>query len=198
MQDKQKYLKISIITLILILPIFFGVYVENLFVKVFNLYAFLTLMGGLVIVLSIGEITDNYGFTSESLKIMKEHDVLHTLINKENRLMILFLFILTMVMEELVFRFYLIGFLTQTLGLSIIIVLFISSISFSLYHIHTWFTYKDLRILVIYLSNSFLLGLFLGFIFITLGIVLCIIFHSLLGFLFYFNLYRRYFKGEPV
>ena len=155
-------------------------------------------MGGLVVVLSIGEITDNYGFTRESLKIMKEHDVLHALINKENRLMILFLFILTMVMEELIFRFYLIGFLTQTLGLSIIVVLFMSSISFSLYHIHMWFSYRDLRILVIYLSNSFLLGLFLGFIFVTLGFVLCILFHSLLGFLFYFNLYRRYFKAEPV
>jgi membrane protease YdiL (CAAX protease family) len=196
--DKKKYQIIGLITLLLIIPIFFGVYVESISVKTFNLIIFLTLIAGLFIVFAVGELADIYVLTKESLNYMKEHDVLQALINKENRFLILVLFIITMVMEELIFRFYVIGFLAQTLGLSIPISLFISSIAFSLYHIHTWLTYKDIRISVVYISNSFLLGLFVGFIFITLGIIFSIIFHSILAFLFYFNLYKRYFKEEIV
>ena len=90
----------------------------------------------------------------------------------------------------------LISFLFYSLGLSMVLTLVISSLVFSLYHIHTWFTYKNMRILVIFLSNSFLLGFFLGFIFLTLGFFYCILIHSIIAFLFYFNLVNRYFKNN--
>ena len=42
----------------------------------------------------------------------------------------------------------------------------------------------------------FLLGFFLGFIYITFGFFFCIIIHALLALLFYFNLFNRYFKRK--
>ena len=161
-----------------------------------NLYTFLILFGGLVVLFTVGELMDLFGFNTESLELIKEHDVIQALIKKKKRLVILSLFLLTMIMEELIFRYYFLSFIFHSLNLDMILVLIISSFLFSLYHFHIWFTYKNLRILGIFLSNSFLLGFFLGFIFLTLGFFLCVIIHSLFAFLFYFNLFKRYFKTK--
>jgi len=139
-----------------------------------------------------------FGFTKDCLDIIKKHDVIDVLIEKRNRLPIFSLFLITMIMEELIFRNYLINLFIRTVKLQIILGIFISSLIFSLYHIHTWFVYKDLRISVIYLINSFLLGLFNGYIFLTLGLITCIIIHTSIAFLFYYNLYKRYFKKEKI
>jgi len=196
LEKKRKYIIIVVILVLLTIPILFGLYVETIFLQASNLYAIIILFSGLVVLLSLGELIDKYGFNIESLEAIKEHDVIKALTEKENRLNILLLFIITMIMEELIFRYYLINLLFHSLDLNIILALVISSLVFSLYHIHTWFTYKNMRILVIFLSNSFLLGFFLGFIFLTLGFFYCILIHSIIAFLFYFNLVNRYFKNN--
>lgn len=194
MENNQKYTIICLITLILTIPLFFGFYIEYLFISEFSLYTLFIFLGGLFILLSIGELIEMFGFTEDSLDIIKKHDVIDVLIEKRNRLAIYSLFLITMIMEELIFRNYLINLFIRTLNLHVILVIFISSLVFSLYHIHVWFNYKDLRIFVIYLINSFLLGLFNSIMFLTLGLITCIIIHSSLSFLFYYNLYKRYFK----
>ena len=196
MEKKRKYVLIVVVFLLLTIPIFFGIYIETIFLQVSNLYVIIILFGGLIVLLSVGEFTDRYGFNFESLEAIKDHDVIQALTEKKSRLKILILFIITMIMEELIFRYYLISLLFHTLDLNIVVVLIISSLFFSLYHIHTWFSYKNLKILVIFLSNSFLLGLFLGYVFLTLGFFYCIIIHSIIAFIFYFNLVNRYFKKK--
>ncbi|MHA2180044.1 MAG: CPBP family intramembrane glutamic endopeptidase [Promethearchaeota archaeon] len=191
---KRKYIIIVIVFLLLTIPMFFGIYVETIFREVSNLYAIIILFGGLVVLLLLGEFTDKHGFNIKSLEAIKDHDVIQSLTEKENRGKMVIMFIITMIMEELIFRYYLISFLFNTLDLSVLLVLIISSLFFSLYHIHTWFTYKNIRILGIFLINSFLLGLFLGYIFLNLGFLYCIVIHSIIAFLFYFNLVNRYFK----
>jgi membrane protease YdiL (CAAX protease family) len=198
LESIQKYTTICLITLILTIPLFFGFYAEYLFISEFSLYTLFIFLGGLLVLLSIGELIDMFGFTKDSLDIIKKHDVIDVLIEKRNRLPIFSLFLITMIMEELIFRNYLINLFIRTVKLQTILGIFISSLTFSLYHIHTWFYYKDLRISVIYLINSFLLGLFNGYIFLTLGLITCIIIHTSLAFLFYYNLYKRYFKKEKI
>ena len=196
MEKNRKHIIIIVVFLLLTIPIFFGIYVDTIFLQVSNLYVIIILFGGLIVLLSVGELTDRYGFNVESLAAIKDHDVIQALTEKKSRLKILILFIITMIMEELIFRYYLISLLFHTLDLNIVVALIISSLFFSLYHIHTWFTYKNLKILVIYLSNSFLLGLFLGYVFLMLGFFYCIIIHSIIAFIFYFNLVNRYFKNK--
>jgi len=196
LEKKRKHIIIIVVFLLLTIPIFFGIYVDTIFLQVSNLYVIIISFGGLIVLLSVGELTDRYGFNVESLEAIKDHEVIQALTEKKSRLKILILFIITMIMEELIFRYYLISLLFHTLDLNIVMALIISSLFFSLYHIHTWFSYKNLKILVIFLSNSFLLGLFLGYVFLTLGFFYCIIIHSILAFIFYFNLVNRYFKNK--
>ena len=196
MEKKRKYVLIVVVFLLLTIPIFFGIYIETIFLQASNLYAIFVLFGGLVIFLSLGELIDIYGFNIESLEAIKKHDVIQSLTEKKKKLNTVVIFIITMIMEELIFRYYLISILFHSLNLSSILALILSSLFFSFYHIHTWFSFKNVRILTIFLSNSFLLGLFLGFIFLTLGFFYCIIIHSIIAFLFYFNLVNRYFKTK--
>jgi len=198
LENNQKYAIICLITLILTIPLFFGFYTEYLFINEFNLYTLVIFLGGLLVLLSIGELIDMFGFTKDSLNIIKKHDVIDVLIEKRNRLPTFSLFLITMIMEELIFRNYLINLFIHTIKFHVILGIFISSLIFSIYHIHTWFNYKDLRISGIYIINSFLLGLFNGYIFLTLGLITCIIIHTSLAFLFYYNLYKRYFKKEKI
>ena len=198
MENNQKYAIICLITLILTIPLFFGFYAEYLFISEFSLYTLFVFLGGLFVLLSIGELIDMFGFTKDSLEIIKKHDVIDALIEKRNRLTTFSLFLITMIMEELIFRNYLINLFIHTVKLHVVLGIFTSSLIFSLYHIHTWFTYKNLRISVIYIINSFLLGLFNGLMFLTLGFITCIIIHTSLAFLFYYNLYKRYFKKDKI
>jgi membrane protease YdiL (CAAX protease family) len=196
LEKRIKYITIIVVFFILTIPIFFGIYVETIIIQVSNLYAIVILFSGLIVLLSLGELIDIYGFDIKSLDAIKEHDVIQALTEKENRFRILILFIITMIMEELIFRYYLTNILFHTLNLNLVLALIISSLFFSLYHIHTWFAYKNMRILVIFLSNSFLLGLLLAYIFLMLGFFYSVIIHSVIAFIFYFNLVNRYFKTK--
>jgi len=127
---------------------------------------------------------------------MKQHDVIDSLIENKNKSVLIIFFLLTMVMEELIFRYYVIGFLLLQLRLEVFWGLVISSVIFSLYHIHTWFSYKNVRITMIYIGYSFFMGLFLGYTLLTVGIFPCILIHSSLAFMMYFSIYKKHFKQK--
>lgn len=196
MQNIKKYLTIIIVVIILIIPIVFGFYNEYFTCNVLNYYVILTIIVGFLILLIFGKFIEIYAYDEKSIQIMKQHDVLDSLIENKNKSVLLIFFLLTMVMEELIFRYYIIGFLDIQLQLEIFWVLFISSVIFSLYHIHTWFSYKNVRITMIYICYSFFMGLFLGYTLLMVGIFPCILIHSSLAFIMYFSIYKKHFKQK--
>lgn len=193
----KKFTVIGIVSVFLIIPIFFGVYIEYFIARERELLALIPLIFGLLIFMLISKVVNIFGYNQKSIDLMRKHTVVDALLYR--KLVILwFLFPLTMITEELIFRYYLISFLFSTLQLNIILTIVLSSISFSLYHIHTWFYFKDVTILAINLSYTLLLGLFNGYIFFTLGIIPCIIIHYLIAFYSYHDLYKGYFKNNEI
>jgi len=194
LENSNKYIIIGVISTFLFIPILFGVYVQYIFVREFDPFLILFFLFGLLILLTIGKLIEIFIFNNDSIELMRKHDVMNALINRNNRIVIWLFFPLTMIMEELIFRYYLIGFLSDSLNLDVISVIFISSLIFSLYHIHTWFSFKNLTFLLINLVYPFLMGLYIGYIFLNLGIIPCILIHYILSFYLYYNIYRRYFR----
>jgi len=196
MQNIKKYLTIIIVVIILIIPIVFGFYNEYFTCNVLNYYVILKIIVGFLILLIFGKFIEIYAYDEKSIQIMKQHDVIDSLIENKNKSVLLIFFLLTMVMEELIFRYYVIGFLLFQLRLEVFWALLISSVIFSLYHIHTWFSYKNIRISIIYIGYSFFMGLFLGYILLTAGLFPCILIHSSLAFMMYFSIYKKHFKQK--
>lgn len=187
----KKYLTITLAVIILILPLFFGIYTEFLIINDFTLFTLAYLLIGFVFLLVLGKVMEHFMFKGVSKENMKQHDVINALLNKDGKTVLFIFFPLTMIMEEFIFRYYLIGFLINQLKLEIISVILISSVIFSLYHIHIWFRFKNFKIFVAYLISSFCLGIYNGYILLSLGIFTCIIAHSILVFLLYYNLYKK-------
>ena len=191
MKIGKKYLAIISTVIVLIVPIFFGFYADFLTVSEISLEILLFLLIGLVLLLVLGKVMELFLYGNKSKEKMKQHDVIGAFLNEEGKIVLLVFFPLTMIMEELIFRYYLIGFLLNPLNLKIISAIMISSLIFSLYHIHTWFRFKDLKILISYLIFSFLLGIYNAYLLFTLGIFACIIVHFSLVFMIYYNLYKK-------
>ncbi|MFX0071652.1 MAG: type II CAAX prenyl endopeptidase Rce1 family protein [Candidatus Hermodarchaeota archaeon] len=195
----KKAIKNSLMFLLLIgliIPIFFGVYIEFLFITLINFSTFLIFALILIGFLGLTKLVGIFFFDSQSLEAMKKHNVVNAFIFKKNKNVLVNYFLMIMIVEELIFRYYLIGYLVKDLGLEINLAIFLSSIMFSLYHVHTWFAYKNLKITIIYLSLAFLLGLYNGYILITLGIIPCVIIHYGLVLYLYYGLYKRTLKIE--
>jgi len=193
MEKIIKYMFIALIFVSLLIPIFFGIYIEFLFVRELSPVVIFVLLFGLLMLLLIGKLIGIYGYNPESIEKMKKHDVIDAFINN-HKLRLWIFFLIIMIIEELILRYYLIGFLFNQIKLDIISIVLISGIIFSLYHIHTWFSFKNLRILLINLGYSFLLGLLNGYILLTLGIVPCIIIHYAVAILLYYAIYKRNYK----
>jgi len=189
-----KYLAIIITVIVLIIPIFFGVYNEFLIIREVSLGIVLYLLVGFVFLLGLGKVMEKFVYNETSKELMKQHDVVNTLMNGDSITALLVFFPLTMIMEELIFRYYLIGLLLNDLMGGIFLAVIISSIIFSIYHFHIWFRFKDKNILISYLISSFILGIYNGFILLTLGIFACIIVHAVLVFILYYNLYKKLSK----
>jgi membrane protease YdiL (CAAX protease family) len=187
----KKYLTITLVVIILIFPLFFGIYTEFLIINDFNLFILAYLIIGFVFLLVLGKVMEYFMDKGASKEIMKYHDVINALLNKNGKIILLVFFPLTMIMEEFIFRYYLIGVLLYQLKLGLILAILISSIVFSLYHLHIWFKFKNLKILISYLISSFLLALYNGYLLITLGILACIITHTVLVFILYYNIYKK-------
>ena len=187
----KKYLFITLAVIILIFPLFFGIYTEFLIINDFTLFTLAYLLVGFVFLLVLGKVMDHFMYKGASKETMKHHDVINALLNKNGKTTLFVFFPLTMIMEEFIFRYYLMGLLLLQLKLGLILVILISSVVFSLYHLHIWFKFKNLKILISYLISSFLLGIYNGYLLITLGIFACIIVHTILVFILYYNLYKK-------
>jgi membrane protease YdiL (CAAX protease family) len=172
----------------------FGIYSDFLIVNELSAGIGLVVLFGFAILLGLGKLIELFMYNDSSKEKMRQHDVVSTLLNKKGFTLLLVFLILTMVMEELIFRYYLIGLLLNELLVGSFSAIVISSIIFSVYHFHIWFRFKDFRILVSYLVISFLLGIYNGVVLLTLGIFPCIILHTLLVFILYYNLYRKLSK----
>ena len=187
----KKYLTITLVVIILIFPLFFGIYTEFLFINDFTLFNLAYLLIGFVLLLVLGKMMEYFMYKGVSKEIMKHHEVINALLNKNSKTLLFVFFPLTMIMEEFIFRYYLIGILLNQLKLRLFLAILISSVIFSLYHLHIWFKFKDLNVLISYLISSFLLALYNGYLLITLGIFVCIIVHTILVFILYYNLYKK-------
>ncbi|TFG03395.1 MAG: CPBP family intramembrane metalloprotease [Promethearchaeota archaeon] len=194
MKKSTKYSLIFIFVLVLLIPPFFGIYKEFLFITQININIVLFLALGVIFFLILNVIIRSIIYNAQSLEAMTNHNVVNAFITNSNKYILLTYFPMIMIIEELIFRFYLIGFLVITLDLEVNLAIFISSLIFSVYHVHTWFTYKNLRVLIMYLGVSFLLGLYNGYILISLGIIPCIVIHYGLVLHMYYSLYLRNFK----
>ena len=197
MKKKIKYTIIVIIFLLLTIPIYFSVFLEFFYINEFNLTISLILVIGFLTLFLIGKIIEVYGYNAEIIKIMEKHDIINSFVGSNNKIIRLLGFLVIMIIEELVFRYYLIGLLVIQSYLGEMLVILISSLIFSIFHIHTWFSYKNVRILVIFLIYSFFLGLFNGYLLLTLGIIPCILVHYSLAYILYYGIYIRYFKVKP-
>ena len=177
--------------MILLFPLFFGIYTEFLIINDFTLFTLAYLLIGFVFLLVLGKVMEHFMYKGASKETMKHHDVINALLNKNGKTILFVFFPLTMIMEEFIFRYYLIGVLLHQLKLGLILAIFISSVIFSLYHLHIWFKFKNLNILISYLISSFLLGIYNAYLLITLGIFVCIIVHTIVVFILYHNLYNK-------
>ncbi|MHA1507196.1 MAG: CPBP family intramembrane glutamic endopeptidase [Promethearchaeota archaeon] len=186
-----KYITITFVVTLLIIPLFFGIYIDFLFVSEFSLCVILFLLIGFLFLVGLGKLIEILMYNDKSKEMMKQHDVIKALLNGNDIIVLLVFFPLTMIMEEFIFRYYLVGILLHQLKLEIILAVLISSAIFSLYHLHIWFKFKNLKILVSYLISSFLLAIYNGYLLITLGIFACIIVHTSLVFILYYNLYKK-------
>ena len=189
-----KHLIIAVIVALLIVPIFFGVYIDFLFVSELSINIVLFLIVGFLSLLGLGKLMEIFGYNEKSKEAMRQHDVVNSLLKGEGITTLVIFFPLTMVMEELIFRYYLIGILLNELRVDFILAVVLSSIIFSIYHVHIWFKFKDKAILISYLITSFLLGIYNGFILLSLGIFACIILHTGLVFILYYTLYKKLSK----
>jgi hypothetical protein len=196
MEFNRKYGILGILFVILIVPILFGIYIEYLFIRELNITVFIVLVFGLIVFLLLDKFIVDYGYNDTCFKALKTQDVLNALIIKENKAVIWLFLPMIMIIEELIFRYYMIGFLLKQVGLEVIWAILISSSIFSLFHIHIWFRFKNLRVLIINLVDSFSLGLFNGYIFLTLGLIPCILIHYGLVLLLYYGIYKKYFKSD--
>lgn len=186
----NKFYIISILSVFLTIPIFFGVYTENFFAQKLDLLIVSPFVLGFFSLLIGGTILNKFGFTRDDFEVMKTHPVINAF-NQKNWVVLWIFFPLTMIMEELIFRYYLIGFLVSTLQQKIGISVIVSAVLFSLYHIHTWFTYKSLKILFINLCFTLLLGFFLGFTFFTLGIIFCVVVHYIIALYLWYSIFSN-------
>jgi membrane protease YdiL (CAAX protease family) len=192
----RKHIILSVSLIILTIPIFFGVYLEYFTIRELNWFVILIFIIGILVFLILGKIIEVYVYNDNNIEVFRKQDVLNAFINRNNRLIIWFFFPIIIIIEELIFRYYSIGILVHVLNLESVAAIFISSLIFSLFHIHIWFRYKNLMILLTNLGYPFLMGLYISYIFLQLGIIPCIIIHYSIALFSYYNIYRRYIKKK--
>lgn len=192
----RKYIILCSLLIILTTPMFFGVYLEYFTIKELDWFIIVIFIIGLLVLLFLGKIIELFGYNNKNVEVMRKQDVINTFINKNNKIIIWFFFPIIIIIEELIFRYYSLGILVHVLELDSIIAIPLSSLIFSLFHIHIWFRYKNLTILLINLGYPFLMGLYIGYVFLKLGIIPSIIIHYTIALTLYYNIYRRYFKTK--
>jgi len=189
----RKYVIITTIFIILTIPMYFGVYLEYFNIRDLNWLIIVIAVSGFFILLILDKILVIFVYNRKMIEDIGKNDVIKAFIDGNSKEIIWFYFPIIIITEELIFRYYTIGFFDYTLELEPVVAIFLSSFFFSKYHIHIWFRYKNLIFLLVNLGYPFLLGLYTGYIFLHIGIIPCILIHFFLALYAYYSIYRQYF-----
>ena len=184
---------IIIVVFIAFIPLFYGYNLQYLIIITFNfnLIAFLVL--GIVILFLFGRVIFSTLLDEKSIFQMENHDLVDSFIKKNQNWAKWFIFPLTMLIEELIFRFYAISIVIDLIKLNPFLAVITSSSIFAAYHIHFWIRFKNFRIFISFFILSFFLGLLNGYAFIYFGLLACFIIHYGMAFELYFYLYRKFY-----
>lgn len=193
LKKHSKAILIIVLIFLSLIPIFFGYNVHYIIILSFNPIQFLYVLAGIVLLFLLGRVIFSKVIDEKSISKMKDHELIESFINRNEKWVKWFIFPLTMLMEELLFRFHAITIIIDLINLNSTLAVLISSSIFSIYHIHFWFRYNDVRIFISYLILSFFLGLLNGYVFIHYGLIICFIIHYGLAFELYFYLYRKFY-----
>ncbi len=196
MEEVKKDFIIFVVVLIGLIPLFLGLHAQYLFIINLNLSKLILSLFGIIILFLLGRFIILIIFDAKVIEQMKNHDLVQSFINRNKKSVILFAFPLTMLMEELIFRFYMITYLLDIFHFNDLTVVFFSSFIFALYHLHFWFRFKNFRLFLSYFILSFGLGLFNGFAFLNYGLLVCFFVHFGIAFELYYHLFDKYFKNN--
>lgn len=150
----------------------------------------------LFIILSFAGIIIIAKFMGKSIIKMENHIVVGAL-RESNRFVIWFVFPMTMVFEEVLFRAMLLGSLISYGGLSQWAAILTGAVIFSLYHLHTWPSFKDWRITLSFMGFSFILGIACGYFMFIIGIIGAIALHWFSVFLIFQDIFTKIERDKP-
>ena len=193
LKPHSKDIIIIIVVVIAIFPLFFGYHLQNIVIITFNFIQVAILLLGLVILFLMGRLIFSTLLDEKSISQMQNHEMVDSFIKKNQKWSKWFIFPLTMLMEELIFRFYAISIIIDLIKLSPFLAVIISSSIFAVYHIHFWIRLKNFRIFISFFILSFFLGLLNGYAFIYFGLLTCFIIHYGMAFELYSYLYRKFY-----
>ncbi|MBN1799954.1 MAG: CPBP family intramembrane metalloprotease [Candidatus Lokiarchaeota archaeon] len=109
-----------------------------------------------------------------SIDLLKDQMVVKALQRKDLTTLVI-IFPLTMLFEELLFRLFI--FVTLFVSLDLFFATTIGTLSFSIYHIHIWFEFKNKKILSSFILFSALLGFILNLMVYYIGLFACVVIH---------------------
>ena len=184
---------IIIVVFIAIIPLFYGYNLQKIVILTFNFNLIAVLALGLIILFLLGRLIFSTLLDDKSISLMENHDMIDSFIKKNQKWTKWFIFPLTMLMEELIFRFYAISIIINLIKLSPFLAIILSSSIFAVYHIHFWIRLRNFRIFISFFILSFLLGLLNGYAFIYFGLLACFFIHYGMAFELYFYLYRKFY-----
>lgn len=145
------------------------------------------LFGGLAAVVAIlGYLLLVKILTSDQLAKFKQHNIIQAI--KHRDLGFIFTdFLGSMVFEEVVFRYYVLGILLLE-ALNPIGAVLINGVIFAGYHFHMYAKFPSKRFMGVILGYTFILAVYLGYLFMACGWIATFIAHTLIVGLIYYNL----------
>jgi len=184
---KIKIIIIPILAFVIIVIYLLTIYPKWLFPSVsFTIYSITIILGACVFLIGTGISLSNFIMRDSIIK-MKEHIVVRAIM--ERRYFDLwFIFPVTMIFEELLFRLFLFELLYSYFDL--ITTIYIGTIIFSLFHLHT-LSFKDINITLAFVILSIFLGVVLNFFFYFFGLIFCIFIHWLCVFIIFLNIENK-------
>jgi len=189
--ENTKNIFIIVSVIVLIIPILLGLNITYIFISVkIDYLEVIFLILGTFLLLTLGLVFLYFSLNEKVMKEFQKHPLVNALITKKNILFNLFIFSMTMIMEELIFRLYLIAFFLDILKLLFVVAILMDGVIFSLYHLH-FLT----RIIWIYLIFSFFLGTFNSYILVKFGLISCILIHFSIALLIYIMISKRYVRN---
>ena len=131
------------------------------------------LLGGIIALIIMAEVFTNFFISKGRIDISSVSFI--TALKGKHKYSLYFLYPLTLLFEELLFRGVIFNFLLNSSTL--ILAIFISAGIFGIYHIHILIASKNKALGFIFITFSFFLGLLLGKIVIFFGILGCWVVH---------------------